>query len=582
MRTLRIGILCCLIGTFAQARPGPVPTPGAAPSDTEIRKILVSRIDVEKQGLGIVIAVVDRTGHRIVSYGALEKGDPRPLDGDTLFEIGSITKVFTALLLADMAQRGEVRIDDPIAKYLPASVKVPERAGHQITLVDLATHTSALPRMPENFRPNNAENPYVDYTEEQLFTFLSSYQLNRDIGRKFEYSNLGFGLLGLGLARRAGVGYEDLVETRICEPLGTGGTRITLSPELERRFAAGHSADLVTVSRWDIPVLAGAGALRSSANDMAKFLAAAMGYTKTPLAGAFKAMLSVSRPTGSPFVDNALGWQVDTRGGGEIIWKNGGTGGYRTFIGYSPRSGIGIVALSNASTPSGVDDLGLHFLDGRFPLEIPSGSPPESTVDAKRLDEFVGHYELSPIAVISITRDGEQLFAQITGQPRVAIYPRGDREFFYKVVDAQLTFQIAGEGKTIAVVLHQNGNDGTAKRIDAAEAEKLENEVTKRFKEQTAVPGSEAATRRLVSELQTGRINYDQFTPEFAALARKNESRSVATLSSFGALQSLVFKRVGPGGADIYELKFASALIDWRIIMAPDGKIAGVGFVKKP
>lgn len=582
MRTLRLGILCCFIGFFTLAQAAPVPAAGAAPSDAEIRKLLVNRIDVEKQGVGIVVAVVDRTGQRIVSYGALEKGDPRPLDGDTLFEIGSITKVFTALLMSDMAQRGEVRIDDPIAKYLPSTVKVPERGGHRITLVDLATHTSALPRMPGNFRPSNSENPYADYSEEQLFAFVSSYQLNRDIGRKFEYSNLGFGLLGVGLARRAGVGYEELVEKRITGPLGMTSTRITLTPELERRFAAGHSGDLVTVSRWDLTSLAGAGALRSSANDMAKFLAAAMGYTKTPLAGAFQTLLSVSRPTGQPFIDNALGWEVDTRGGGEIIWKNGGTGGYRTFIGYSPRRGFGIVALSNASTPSGVDDLGLHLLDSRFPLEIPAGSPAESLVDAKRLDDFVGHYQLAPTVILSITRDGEQLFAQLTGQPRVAIYAKADREFFYKVIDAQLTFQTDSEGKTLAVVLHQAGTDQTAKRIDAAEADRLEKEVTKRFKEQTAAPGSEAATRRLVAQLQKGQLDYAQFTADFAVVARGVEKRSVAAFEGFGMLQSVTFKGVGPGGADIYELQFDSAVIDWRIVMASDGKIAGSSFVKKP
>jgi serine-type D-Ala-D-Ala carboxypeptidase/endopeptidase len=157
------------------------------------------------------------------------------------------------------------------AKYLPASVKVPERDGRQISLVDLATHTSGLPRMPANFRPKDPANPYADYTDEQLYSFLSSYDLIRDIGLKFEYSNLGFGLLGQGLARRAGTGYETLVETRICEPLGMKSTRITLSPDMERRFAAGHSADLVTVSRWDIPSLAGAGALRSTANDLLIF-----------------------------------------------------------------------------------------------------------------------------------------------------------------------------------------------------------------------------------------------------------------------------------------------------------------------
>ncbi|MGC1520781.1 MAG: serine hydrolase, partial [Steroidobacteraceae bacterium] len=164
-----------------------------------------------------MVGVIDAKGRRIVAYGSLEKADKRPLDGDTVFEIGSITKVFTSLLLADMVQRGEVKLDDPIAKYLPASAKVPERNGHSITLVDLATHTSALPRMPANFRPKDPANPYADYTDEQLYAFLSSYELIRDVGAKYEYSNLGFGLLGQGLAHRAGTDYETLVETRICD-----------------------------------------------------------------------------------------------------------------------------------------------------------------------------------------------------------------------------------------------------------------------------------------------------------------------------------------------------------------------------
>jgi serine-type D-Ala-D-Ala carboxypeptidase/endopeptidase len=311
MHHIRLNILVGLaffaIGSVRAA------TSGVSPSDADIRQILATRIDKEKQGVGIVVGVIDTKGRRVVSYGSLEKGDKRPLDGETLFEIGSITKVFTALLLTDMAQRGEVKLDDPIAKYVPSSAKIPQRDGKQITLVDLATHTSGLPRMPGNFTPKDPANPYIDYTEDQLYAFLSSYELTRDVGVKFVYSNLGFGLLGQGLARRNGTDYETLVETRICEPLGMKSTRITLTPEMEQRFAAGHSSDLVTVSRWDLPSLAGAGALRSSTNDMLKFLAAAMGYSQTKLAPAFKALLSVKRPTGQAFIDSAMGWTVKTR-----------------------------------------------------------------------------------------------------------------------------------------------------------------------------------------------------------------------------------------------------------------------------
>ncbi len=580
MQHCRLGVVLC--AALVLVGPAHAAGVGVSPSDSEIRQILVKRIDKEKQGVGIVVGVIDAKGRRVVSYGSLEKGDKRPLDGDTLFEIGSITKVFTALLLADMVQRGEVKLDDPISKYVPTSAKIPQRDGREITLVDLATHTSGLPRMPSNFTPKDPANPYIDYTEEQLYTFLSSYELPREIGVKFVYSNLGFGLLGQGLAHRNGTDYETLVETRICEPLDMRSTRITLTPEMEQRFAAGHSSDLVTVSRWDIPSLAGAGALRSSANDMLKFLAAAMSYSHTRLAPAFKTMLSVKRPTGGPFIDIGLGWTIDTRGGGEIIWKNGGTGGYRTFMGYAPRTGVGIVALSNTSTNAGPDDIGLHLLDARFPLEVPEGSPQEITASANVLDGYVGHYKLGEASVFTITREGDQLYAVLTGQTRAAIYPKGEREFFYKIVDAQISFQADAQGQATALVLHQNGRDQTANRISDSEAKQLDEAFAKRLKEQTAAPGSESATRQLVDQMQHKQVDYDQFTPDFAVLARQYASVTDGLIASLGSQQSLTFKGVGPGGADIYEIKFDGGVIDWRIIMAPDGKVAGVGIRKLP
>ncbi len=158
-------------------------TEAVAPSDAEIRGILEQRIDAMHRSVGIVVGVIDAHGRRIVAYGHLNQGDARPLNGETIFEIGSVTKVFTSLLLADMVQRGEVALDDPVAKYLPASVKVPQRDGKQITLVDLATHTSGLPRLPTNLKPKDASNPYADYTVDDLYEFLSSYKLTRDPAR---------------------------------------------------------------------------------------------------------------------------------------------------------------------------------------------------------------------------------------------------------------------------------------------------------------------------------------------------------------------------------------------------------------
>ena len=572
MRRMCVGLICLVLPVAAAIAQSP--PPAAAPPDSEIRRILIDRIDTQKQGVGIVVGVIEPRGRRVIAYGSLEKGDKRPLDGDTLFEIGSITKVFTALLAADMAQRGELKLDDPIAKYLPPGTKVPERNGRQITLVDLATHTSALPRMPNNFRPQDPENPYADYTVEALYSFLSSYELPRDIGVKFEYSNLGFGLLGQGLAHRAGMDYEQLVVTRICDPLHMNSTKITLSAPLRQRLAAGHSADLVTVPGWDIPVLAGAGALRSSTNDLLTFLAAMMGYTNNPLAAAQKTTLGISRPTGGAFIDSGLGWVIDTRGGGQIIWKNGGTGGYRTFIGYSPRTRIGIVALANTSTNEGTDDIGLHLLDARYPLSVPEGTPAEHTVDVQTLDTYVGYYEVSANFILTVTREDNQLFVRGTGQPKGAIYPKSAGEFFSKIVDAQFTFQTDAQGKVTALVLHQNGRDLHAPRIEATTARQLEDTVAQRFKDQKPNPGSEPAIRRQIDELQRREPKFDLFTPELAEIARPQMPHAEEQVANLGALQSVEFKGVGPGGADIYRLKFEHGLIEWRIFLDADGKIA--------
>src|ERR1019366_6479772 len=164
---------------------------GQVPSDSVIRAILADRIDTLHQNVGIVVGIVDANGRRFVSYGNFSVKDQRPVGNDTIFEIGSTPKVFTSTILADMVQRGEVSLDDPVAKYLPADVKMPQRGGKQITLVDLATHTSGLPRMPSNFAPKDIGNPYADYTVANLFQFLSTYELKRDIGSPLEYSNMG-------------------------------------------------------------------------------------------------------------------------------------------------------------------------------------------------------------------------------------------------------------------------------------------------------------------------------------------------------------------------------------------------------
>ncbi len=422
-----------------------------APPDAEIRKIIHDRL-AGQTGVGIVVGVIDADGRRVVSDGVLD--DKKPLNGDTVFEIGSISKVFTSLLLADAVQRGEVALTDPVAKFLPADVKVPERSGKKITLQDLATHTSGLPRLPGNLFPADAANPYADYTAKQLYEFLATYNLPRDIGSQYEYSNLGGGFLGHALARRAGTSYEALLRSRITAPLGLKSTTITLSDALKQRLALGHDESGKRVSNWDPGVLEGMYAIRSTANDLLEFLAAELGYTKTPLATAMAAQLAVRRPTGTPGLAIALAWHIlTTPSGQEIVWHNGATSGYRSFVGYDAKKRTGVVVLTNIS--ASVDDIGLQIID---PTQAPKQAP-KVAIDPKVLESYAGRYALAPGFILTITHSGDHLFVQATGQPKFELTAEDERNFAIASVGARITFE------NDQLILHQNGADKPAKRI---------------------------------------------------------------------------------------------------------------------
>jgi serine-type D-Ala-D-Ala carboxypeptidase/endopeptidase len=213
-------------------------------------------------------------------------------------------------------------------------VKVPARGGKEITLLDLATHRSGLPRMPSNFDPADPDNPYADYTAKKLFEFLMSFTLPRDIGASYEYSNLGAGLLGEALARKAGKSYEALLTERIFRPLKMNSTGIVLRPQMAARLATGHSTQLTPVKNWDLDALAGAGAIRSTVNDMLNYVAAYMGLKPSPLAAAMAMARQDRNDTTIPDMRIGLAWHLMKRPDTVIVWHNGGTAGYHSFIGF--------------------------------------------------------------------------------------------------------------------------------------------------------------------------------------------------------------------------------------------------------
>ena len=304
---------------------------------------------------GLVIGVIQRGKRFIRGYGRVNDTDRSPPDGATLFEIGSITKVFTAVTLAGMALDGKVRLNDPISLYLPKEVT--NRQLQQITLGHLATHTSGLPRLPENFDEVSKDdaNPYLNYRATDLYDSLNQAKPNQPPGKKSDYSNLGYGLLGHILELRAGKPYERLVEEWICLPLAMTNTAIHLTGEQKKRLSPGHNPKGEVVSNWDFDVLAAAGAFRSNADDLLAFVAANL----TAAGSQISKSLQESHKKQFESWDGTigLGWQItETMEGLNIFWHNGGTGGYVSFIGFDPEHRTGMVILSNYGDAFAGDD----------------------------------------------------------------------------------------------------------------------------------------------------------------------------------------------------------------------------------
>lgn len=319
-----------------------------------LRAALAKRVDEAKEGTGAIIGLLTPRGRSFMAYGRARADGPE-ITAETIFEIGSITKVFTALLLSDMVERGEVALDDPIRKYLPRGVTVPSWGRREITLTDLATHTSGLPRDPSNLDLRSLTDPYAEYRAADLYAFLATYSLPRDPGSQVEYSNVGMGLLGHALAMRAGLSYEQLLTSRLLGPLGMRNTSVVVGEERRARRATGHDQARAPVPWWRFDSMAGAGAMNSTAQDMLVFAEAAMGGD-TPLKAAFARMTSVRRPTGGG-TDQVLGWDAFRYQGNDVLAKSGGTNGFRSRLFVDRTGHRAVIVLINGGGPTPVNDL---------------------------------------------------------------------------------------------------------------------------------------------------------------------------------------------------------------------------------
>jgi CubicO group peptidase (beta-lactamase class C family) len=259
--------------------------------------------------------------------------------------------------------------------------------------------------------------------------------------------------------------YGKLVEKRIAEPLGMKSTRVSATPEMKDRLAVGHAYALAPTPPWDFGAFTGAGALRSTANDLLTFLSANLGYTQTPLAPAMAAMLKFRRRIGEQEI--GLGWFIQKMGQSEIVFHEGSTAGYRSFIGYDSTAGVGVVVLSNAGTGAGVGDIGMHLLKPDVSLLGPEVlEPPKerkaTEIDSRVLDSYTGRYAFSGGQILSVTREKDHLVLQADGLVKIAFYPESTHDFFAMITDAQIAFETDIEGRVTQVLFY---NGGPAQRL---------------------------------------------------------------------------------------------------------------------
>ena len=371
-----IGIsVSTLLPTFAFSFTSP-PVTNANSSVTykeisaQVKSFIFDQI-VNKSKAAIVIGFVDPDGTKIFSFGNMSTAHKIPVNQNTFFNIGSITKTFTTLLLADMVKQGIVNLNDPVEKFLPPSVKVPQFNGKKITLEDLADHTSGLPEWPSNVWLNDTVgdiNP--NYNVTQLYQALSDTKLTREPGSEVQYSSFGIGLLGHILSLESdGISYEELVKDRILDVLGMNDTKIALSQnETNNRFSVGHLGGKEIITPRIPTILADSGAFRSTAPDMLKYVSANLGLIHTKLDDAMQLghLIRHSSIIANPMNYSeyrGLGWRVLTNFGTETITHTGAINGWNAFAGFIPTKQVGVIAMCSCdSTDADMGSLGFVLL----------------------------------------------------------------------------------------------------------------------------------------------------------------------------------------------------------------------------
>jgi D-alanyl-D-alanine-carboxypeptidase/D-alanyl-D-alanine-endopeptidase len=444
-----------------------LPARGALLSEAALLQSVQAHLN--GRSLPAVSVAVLQSGDAVSAHaGSLDSTGATPPGHGTVYEIGSISKVFTALLLADAVVRGEVTLDTTLAQLLPPDVRLPDQAGDRITLRMLATHTSGLPRIPAEIPPDDYRDPYANYGDSELWATLRRVTLDSPPGTKAGYSNLAAGLLGTLLVRNAGTTYAALLESRLTGPLGMKDTVVALRDDLRSRFAPPTTSAGKPWTPWEFKALAGAGGIRSTLADMTIFAKAILDPAKTPTPlreaielGWAKQELAASISPGG----QALGWML--AGDGKTRWHNGMTGGFHAALFVNREFGVATVVLSNRSTPAGTqiaEEL-MRRAAGLPERPVPNRDRAEVAVTTEQLDQCTGTFRITPQFALVFERQNTALFLTPTGQSTDRLYAAAADTYFSRRVPAEIVFDFPADGgRATALTLKQGGREIRAAR----------------------------------------------------------------------------------------------------------------------
>ena len=386
-------------------------------------------------------------------YGLANAEHEIPNTPETKFRLGSITKMFTATAILILQDRGKLKVDDPVGKYLPDAPK----AWDKVTIHHLLTHTSGVPSYTDDI--GYGLSMTKPETVASMIARFKDKPLQFEPGSKFHYSNSGYFLLGAVIEKLSGKSYEAFLKEAIFEPLAMKDTGYDQPAKVLAKRASGYNRrddGLINAPYLDMNQPYSAGSLYSTVGDLFKWDCAlkAGHFSKGVMAAMF-----------TPFKNNyAYGWSIGERKGHKQFGHGGGINGFATDFERYPDDGVCVAVLCNVlpAAPGKVarDLAGIVFGES---VPLPKAHV-VATVNPKIYDDYVGKYELTPTFALTVTRDGDRLMTQATGQGKVEVFPESETDFFLKVTDAQITFVKEG-GKVTHLILHQNDQDMKAKRV---------------------------------------------------------------------------------------------------------------------